>query len=100
SDVVEVVPIGQDRKPLKATLADHDPKTGWFSFKKQQVPAELGPLVAAPFNGPDIDWESLMRMGEAALLAGPPADAVTGLRLLDRTAPLPAVQMALLASEK
>lgn len=100
TDLVEVVPTGQDRKPLKATLIDHDPTTGWFSFKKGRVPAELGPLVAAPFNGPDSDWESLMRLGEAALLADPPAEAVTGLRLLDRAAPLPAAAMALRAGEE
>ena len=99
-DVVEVVPAGQDRKPLKASLLGHDPETGWFSFKKGQVPAELGPLVAAPFIDPDAVWESLMRLGEAALLPDPPAAAVTGLRLLDRSAPLPAARMALRAGEE
>ncbi|WP_104524535.1 TM0106 family RecB-like putative nuclease [Blastococcus atacamensis] len=100
ADVVEVVPAGQDRPPLKATLIDHDPTTGWFSFKKQQVPAELGPLVATPFNGPETVWESLMRLGEAALVAEPPLPASTGLRLLDRAAPLPAPAMAVRAGEE
>ncbi|MGY1722723.1 TM0106 family RecB-like putative nuclease [Blastococcus sp. SYSU DS0533] len=100
ADVVEVVPAGQDRKPLAVRLLDHDPKTGSFSFKRGQVSAELGPLVAAPFYDPDAVWESLMRLGEAALVADPPAEAVTGLRLLDRAAPLAAARMALRAGEE
>ena len=100
ADVVEVVPAGQDRPPLKARLIDHVAQTGWFSFKKGQVPAELGPLVAAPFIDPDAVWESLMRLGEAALVADPSGEAVTGLRLLDRAAPLPAPAMALRAGEE
>ncbi|MCW3038299.1 MAG: putative RecB family nuclease [Solirubrobacterales bacterium] len=100
ADVVEVVPVGQDRKPLKVRLVDHDPVTGWFSFKRGEVPTNVGPMVATPFIDPDTVWESLMRLGEAALVADPPAETVTGLRLLDGAAPLPAPAMALRAEEE
>ncbi|TKJ27865.1 TM0106 family RecB-like putative nuclease [Blastococcus sp. CCUG 61487] len=97
--VVEAVPSGDDGKAVTLELQDFDAAAGTFTVKRGKTPPP-GPYVATPFIDPPVVWESLMRLGESALLAEPEPPAVTGLRLLDRELPIAAGVMGPLPGEE
>ena len=90
----EVLPAGSARKSIAVTIVESDPVGGTFAFDRQEEPSGLGSLVVRSFNDGPITWESLTRVGEAALVASEDSVCALALRVLDRTPPLPAVEMA------
>ena len=97
--VTEVLPLDADRKTRTFKLVDCDPESGSFVINAKEVPTDaIGFVKKETFLDGEV-WESLMRLGEAALVDAPPAHHQIGLRALDAEAPVSAEHMAARAGE-
>lgn len=92
--ITEVLPLEADRKTRTFKLVDCDPENGTFAINAKEVPTDaIGFVKKETFLDGEV-WESLMRLGEAALIDAPPTHHQIGLRALDAEAPMSAAHMA------
>jgi RecA/RadA recombinase len=90
---------GPNGKSVTVTLHHFNAAKGTFSVRSRAA-LPPGPFVAELFFDKPTVWESLMRVGKAALEETPDRKALTALALLDRRPPLPADAMAPVSHEE